>query len=350
LRQAKADLDAVCKQLDPFFQKTGFGNDELSEPARLAIRQALDQRPAILPLLKQAATCQDCDVQADYNHGPVAFEASVRVGVLPWRQAASVLSARARLLAAQGDLVESSNCCVILLRLARHVERGPLLNSYLTAQACKGIAFEALNVLLRCPQLDKHARDMIDTALDECEDPSGYRWALRSERAYELDSLNRFNLFLQVTMAGDTRVFLDFMESQIALAEATYARAADSSSKGTKGARGLLSLSIPAIMKVRAAKDRVLAEARCLRVLNALERHKVSSDAARALTGLRLPRQGLLDPFSGDLLHVKRVSGGWLIYSVGEDMVDNGGDIARHKDAGVGPVKAVTKKKLWKYM
>ena len=47
--------------------------------------------------------------------------------------------------------------------------------------------------------------------------------------------------------------------------------------------------------------------------------------------------EATLDPFSGAALILKRSENGWVIYSVMENGVDDGGDFHEKKDWGIGP-------------
>ena len=53
------------------------------------------------------------------------------------------------------------------------------------------------------------------------------------------------------------------------------------------------------------------------------------------LSDLGLLVEATRDPFSGDTLRVKKVTGGWLVYSVGADLNDDGGD--EKKDVVLAP-------------
>jgi hypothetical protein len=75
-----------------------------------------------------------------------------------------------------------------------------------------------------------------------------------------------------------------------------------------------------------------------------LQRAGVSSDfdseaaAVPDLSALNLPPEVLVDPFSGKPLQVKRTPEGWLIYSVGKNLQDDGGEFEDALDVGVGPI------------
>lgn len=59
---------------------------------------------------------------------------------------------------------------------------------------------------------------------------------------------------------------------------------------------------------------REIAHARCLRVLNALQRHK-TTDVAK----LGLPPDAVIDPFTDEPLKIIKTKTGWVVYSLGEN-------------------------------
>ena len=63
------------------------------------------------------------------------------------------------------------------------------------------------------------------------------------------------------------------------------------------------------------------------------------------LTELGLPAETTTDPFNGEPLHVKKLPQGWLVYSVGPNVQDDGGkvDDPNNGDVGVGPPLPMTK-------
>ena len=86
------------------------------------------------------------------------------------------------------------------------------------------------------------------------------------------------------------------------------------------------------------------ARVRSLRVLNALQgRVPAGSDKIPKLSELGLPVETTIDPFNGEPLHVKRLPQGWLVYSVGRDLQDDGGDFENNRDVGVGPLRPAAK-------
>ncbi|MCH7988417.1 MAG: hypothetical protein IID46_04610, partial [Planctomycetes bacterium] len=106
-----------------------------------------------------------------------------------------------------------------------------------------------------------------------------------------------------------------------------------------QGRIGTLSqLVLPALLQYRIANDRVTAGMRCLRILNALHRRADQGDQPEPkLADLGLPPDVTTDPFTGRPLRLQKTTEGWLVYSTGENLQDNGGDLSTQRDVGVGP-------------
>ena len=79
---------------------------------------------------------------------------------------------------------------------------------------------------------------------------------------------------------------------------------------------------------------------RSLRIYNALR--QFSEHNGREATGLaelKLPADATIDPYSGQPLKLKHSELGWVVYSVLENGVDDGGNFKDLKDYGVAPWK-----------
>ena len=101
----------------------------------------------------------------------------------------------------------------------------------------------------------------------------------------------------------------------------------------------LMELAWPAVDATWDAKDRVQANLRCLRILNAIQAYEEEhGNEPAGLMDLGLPVEVTTDPFTGDPLKWRKTDTGWLIYSVGRDGIDNGGKLDDATDHGVAPV------------
>jgi hypothetical protein len=94
----------------------------------------------------------------------------------------------------------------------------------------------------------------------------------------------------------------------------------------------LLRMLTPAMDKCNAAFRRKLAQMRCLMTVLAVERYRLEKDAwpvkLEELTP-KLLKKVPLDPFDGKPLRYLRVADGVIVYSVGADGKDDGGNIDR---------------------
>ena len=52
---------------------------------------------------------------------------------------------------------------------------------------------------------------------------------------------------------------------------------------------------------------------------------------------LSLPKEATIDPFSGEPLKLKHTDDGWVIYTVMQNGIDDGGDFKDQKDYGLAP-------------
>jgi hypothetical protein len=99
---------------------------------------------------------------------------------------------------------------------------------------------------------------------------------------------------------------------------------------------------IPAMEASLAASTRLRAQLNCLRVLAALSSvPKDGTGKPIEIGDLKLPSEATIDPYNGESLRM-RDSGGWLVYAVGPNGIDDGGMIRQRRegdylDVGLGP-------------
>jgi hypothetical protein len=99
-------------------------------------------------------------------------------------------------------------------------------------------------------------------------------------------------------------------------------------------------LLMPAVKAVFQANARSLAVSRALRIDNALRQFaEKNGREAKGLEEIELPKEATIDPYTGEPLKLKHTEDGWVIYTVMENGVDDGGDFNGHKDYGVAPPK-----------
>lgn len=108
---------------------------------------------------------------------------------------------------------------------------------------------------------------------------------------------------------------------------------------------GMMELLVPSLVNARNVASRTLATERCLRILNAIE-SRPDPESPVDLGDLGLVAEAIIDPYSGQSLLTKSTGDGWVVYSVGENGIDDGGEIEpdsetdQSLDIVVGPPSA----------
>lgn len=178
----------------------------------------------------------------------------------------------------------------------------------------------------------------------------GYRWAFRSERAYVLSSMRElpgYDFWLMRGSANDgTLRLFELMDQYLTNASQPYAEVmAEKDATGPTPKSGwtvyrtVIEMLKPALNAAREPTERTRAMARSLRVLNALRANPLDGERVPKLSDLELAEEITKDPFNGQPLKIKRLSDGWTVYSVGRNLVDDGGNLDGATDIGIGPIR-----------
>jgi hypothetical protein len=346
LSRAREAEKAFDKETDPVVR---------SEPARpieeqmKAVRAGLAAYPGIIPLMQQAAACPDCNLDLPYDANPSEFIDSLMKSPQWFRNSASILSWQARLLRHEGKLDDAMRTCLISFRLSRQLQREPpLLISYLVVIACRAMAVGDANAILRAGPISNAVRVELDKELAFIEALPGLGQVLKNERAL---AISHFGTVIPVgwfnrgiANAWECN-YLDTCNEQIELVARPYTEAMAAAAKKTIPTQfDIFSfLGLPAILKVREAWHRMQAQTRCLRIMNAMQQKDVWKDNEIDLSNLGLPRETITDPYDGSRLKLKKVKGEWIIYSVGANLKDDGGNLESNidvNDVGLGPIAA----------
>lgn len=349
-RRAVDDLDAMQKELLAWYPKTGYPTETLSPTDQERLETLFTAYPKVIPLLEQAADCPDYDPQFDgtlpASRFLEAFMERLSKHRLPYR----VLRARSTLLLSQGRNDDALASQVLVLRLARHWRRVPLIMGYLVTAVCESVAMEGVNQVLQAGPVSPAARQALDAELALHDNMEGVTWALRSERAYSMSAVREF----PGSGSWPTRVFtndlmlrlLELYDRELEAASRPYAEVA-SRKNATSRPRGgpnpygvLVTMLEPSLAACRDPAERTRAMSRSLRLLNALQvRVLPNNDRVPKLTDLGLPGEATIDPFNGEPLNVKKLPEGWTVYSVGSNRVDDGGKLDGKTDIGAGPIR-----------
>ena len=253
------------------------------------------------------------------------------------------------MLLAKGRADDAVATQLLLLRLTRHWRREPMLLGYLVTAVGEYTAAEVINQVLQAGPVSPATRQAIETELARHDTMEGYAWALRTERALSLDTAREIPAatlwIMRLFTNGVMLRLLDLYDRHLEDASRPYLQVAEKRKTappariGLNPYGGLVTMLEPSLFSGLEAADRVRAMVRSLRVLNALQaRVQPGGDRATPLGDLGLPAEATTDPFDGRPLTVKKSPRGWMVYSVGRNGVDDGGQFEHVADVGAGPV------------
>jgi hypothetical protein len=351
LRRAAGDLDAIQKDLAAWYPKTGYpsSSEKLAPADQERLEKLFAPHPNLIKLLEQSAECRESDPELDCTLPTTGFLNPYMDHVSRHRILNRVLRARATWLLSSGRSDDALATHVLLLQLTRHWRREPMIMGFLVTAVCEQGAMYGANEVLQSGTVSLSARAALDAELAQHDTMEGYDWALRSERSYSLSSVRE----LRVSGVWLTRGFTnDLMLEMLKLYDRLLQNGArdyadvisDRTSLPTSGFRlnpylTLAKLLEPGLNAIREPAERTRAMARCLRVLNALQaRVPVAGDSVPRLADLGLPGATTIDPYNGEPLHVKKLTEGWVVYSVGKNLADDGGKPDWKTDIGAGPL------------
>jgi hypothetical protein len=351
-RRAADALDAIQKDLEARYPKKGYPTETLSPAEQDKLEKLFTAYPKVMPLLEQAAACPDCDPQLDCTLPPFRFLEPFMEQTSRHRLLYRVLRARSALLLSRGRLDDALTAHILALRLARHWRREPFITGFFVTAVCEQLAMDGINQVLQAGPVAAKLRHSLDRELALHDTMEGYDWALRSERAFALSSARElpgsgfWQTWLTRGFVNDLKLqLIELFDRFLVKGRQPYREVVSDKGKATSPGSRLNPLTTvvrllePALNMLREPAERTRAMSRSLRVLNAvLVRVAPGSDRAPKLDELGLPRETTTDPFSGEPLRIKKLPEGWMVYSVGSNLVDDGGKLDGRTDVGVGPI------------
>lgn len=334
------------------------------EPVRTAeqlaaIRALVEKYPDLESGIAAAAACKEYASVADYSLGPQEFLEDVLDNrAQPFRSLARFRDWKMEVLIADGQPEQAAELGLQILRLTQLRDSEPFLVNSFVNVAVRSIACQRISDALASGSVPPKLRATIDTELARQDTNDGFLRALITERALagsysESDGLGPAaneadSAWLRIVGWPVKRWYLGALQSYDPMFEVAskpwYEVSRDMKASGRvdqpTGHGVLADLLQPALRAGLAAHARNIVMIRGVRIVNALGKyHDEHGIEAKGLEDLSLPREATLDPFSGKPLLLKHTDEGWLIYSVGANRTDDGGDLTDQKDAGLAPRK-----------
>jgi hypothetical protein len=320
-----------------------------------AIRAILDKYPDVEQAIANASKCDRFASRLDFSLNHAKFLEQLLKSVQDGRTAVRLVAWRGEVLFAEGKPEEALENAIRALRLARLHEHEPTMVARLVAIAMRSQASEQIYDALAAGGISPALHKELDQELAKHDDPRRIVEVLKAERAVSADWLGQ-----QLDSAGNLRVLahmfgwplkshqvgvLDAMQEFIERASRpmpeilTWLGGRDAPPPTTGHGR-LADLLMPAVKAVFEAQARSLAVSRSLRIHNAMRQfvHQHGREAT-GLAELGLSAEATIDPYTGEPLKLKHTDDGWVIYSVMENGIDDGGNFTKLKDFGVAPPK-----------
>lgn len=342
--EAKAFEQRLAAVPDATLNKSG---TELTPTEREQLSDLLAAFPALETWIKRVADAPDFALPIDADMRAEDLIALTIDDVGPMRILARYLCLKAKVAAANGDGDEALNDTILALRLAHHCRQAPTLVFWLVGIAIDRLAIETANECLRITQPSTMAKDALLAELRRLDVLTNYTEAIARERAYSIASIK--DLLDQGSQVPGYRLYveggicrvLDVHAEQINLARHSYAEYVASMAKPPKPTRwyqwSLGSQLAPAFEAMRKAFEENRALRQCLEILLAIDLSPGVSVPANVLAATA-PSNAKQDPFTGESLILLHTPQGPLIYSVGANLVDDGGSVKDARDIGLAPL------------
>jgi len=343
IRRAKPHTDELSRLLNDYQSSEEFQSLRPNPEQVDVLKKAFETHAEVWELYSRAAECSG--LQSDWRIGVQPSE-SLNANLEDTSETRAIIrhcSSRVGLFMAEGNFDEAFELSLQMLTLTRSLDHQPGLVGYLVGVACRTVSLSVMaSVLERSPLTDEQ-RQQVDAVLADCESIDGFRHALASERIFGLATF-RSEIFggpiqsmVMWKFKFDACDYLDRFDEMDSWASKPRHEIAAELNSITSPENGVLTkLVTPVLLQVRNAHDRVLSRARCVRVLNALQRASPESISdATTLSEFPGMEEFRRDPFTGNDLLVRVSDDSVVVYSVGTDLTDDGGSLDDQKDHGI---------------
>lgn len=320
----------------------------LDEETKNLIAEFIAENKQALELLHNAAKIENCRYPIDLSAGfNTQFNHASEM-----RSLVRLLELEAILHAEKGNgesAIDSIRSC---FGIARSLVKEPLSICQLVRGGCQSVAISTIEqVINRIKLTDEQLVELIE-CVQNAERISDMSYAFVGERCSGISFFKApesvdpdliggipfrpaLALYKAIGMAdSDAIIYLDLMDDYIKCAQLppferlNAAKAIEAKRKSTSQAHILLHVIVPAFSTITSIDTRNIAQLCTARVALAIERYRLATGKLpNALVDLvpdyldSVPR----DPFDGNDLRYKKLETCFVVYSIGEDLVDDGG-------------------------
>ncbi len=339
-----------------------FPTSQPSSQAREKLESLLAENALALDMLDRGAKCSQCWFDIGIEQGMETCMKKLSCA----RAAAKILIARALIQASQGKGDEAVDSLICLLKFTRVFDRRPVTVVYLVKIACLSLACGGTEVVLSNTMPSEPALARLATCLQSADQPTMLTRMLLAERIYamqlminqmilgndgvkEVESVdpNVGQWFASgfwtrpLVQHWSTGMLVDYAEF-IRISLAPSPEALKVMKVKCRGSSGSLfgRILAPALEQTFAQTERASAQIRCASLAIAIDLYRRSH--GQLPTGLaeldpRPDESILIDPFTGKDLLYRHNKNDFVVYSVGENKVDDGGILKRREGQGPPP-------------
>ncbi|HEV3204527.1 MAG TPA: hypothetical protein VGY77_09095 [Gemmataceae bacterium] len=339
-----------------------------------------DQVKTLTPEMDKIKTAlEDARKLKDFPNGrfPIVYDPNWIATLLPHvqeaRTVASLLAYDALWRARNEDINGAVQSCQAGINVARSIGEEPFLISQLVRIACRAVALARLEYVLGQGQASAPVLQDLQRLLEREETEPIFLIAVRGERAgshelmrtlkegkitlaqiagtpapighLKIGTFNLGDFILSIVsgpVSGQHTAMLQYMTQVVAIAKKPLEEQKPLFEKLESTIPDqpiLVKLLAPALVKVSEADRRSAAQLRCAIVMLAAERYRLANQRWPDSLDQLVPDCLLkiyLDPYDKNPLRLKRLEDGIVIYSVGPDGQDNGGNIDRTNPIAAG--------------
>lgn len=293
-------------------------------------RRVSQEFPNLNQTLRAASKLPAYQIDVDYTSDPTSLvDRMCNLEVSP-RTIVRALYGHGLMSLADGKSDEAIQDAIAILNWSRHVAAQPLLINHLIATACYGIGIDLSTRCLMADGVTPNDRvALLNSLSSESMMRDHFDRAFDTERAFGVSSFASFPGSRFKYMLGELGAFLDaFAEFE------SFARQPTGLAPKQPAEQSLFSdLSWLAQRQALVAFRRNQALTRAVRILAAWK--ATGQKAEVNLSDLDLPEPVTTDPFTGSPMRFKVSGNAIVVYSVGENLIDDNGEIVNGSDTGI---------------
>jgi len=323
--------------------------EPLPEEMEVAIARFVADNNEALTLLHKAAAIKNCRYPVDLSSG---FDVQLN-HLSKLRKCMMLLNIEAVWHAENDKSQSAANSVISGFSLACSLTKEPVFISQLVRLACHGLAKSALEHAINRTVFTDEQLVEFDRCLIKAEDHSALARAYIGDRCPFLDALKKpeslisaitgrnmpitpfLELYIAVGLADvDTIIYLDFIDKYIEITKLPLYQRQKASDvlearlESISDIHILLKNHTPSLLRIATIELRHIAGLRAVRVGLAVERYRLAAgklpDSLTELVPAYLESVPK-DPFDGNEMRYRKLETGFIVYSICEDLSDDGG-------------------------